>query len=96
MKLYEHLDLLGKKVEDRVTRFKGVVSSVCFDLYGCIQVSVNPGVMEDGRLGDQAWFDITRLRVVSNEQVMELPDFIAGAIADGKRGPAEKPRFSKA
>jgi hypothetical protein len=95
MKVYEHLELLGKKVEDRVTGFKGVVASVSFDLYGCIQAVVNPGMGKDGKLGEQTWFDIARLKVMSDKPVMAPPDFIVGVIADGKSGPAEKPQFGK-
>ena len=36
----KHLDLLGRKVEDKVTGIKGVVTSVSFDLYGCIQAVI--------------------------------------------------------
>ena len=32
-----HLELLGQKVEDKVTGFRGVVTTISFDLYGCIQ-----------------------------------------------------------
>lgn len=52
--LKKHLDLLGMRVEDRVTGFRGVVSSVGFDLYGCIQAIVNPGQDKDGKLMEAA------------------------------------------
>lgn len=95
MKVYEHLELLGQKVEDRVTGFKGVVTSLSFDLYGCIQAIVHPGMGEDGKLAECNWFDVNRLKVLSKKPVMAVPDFIQGAIAEGKKGPAEKPRFMK-
>ncbi len=38
----EHLCKLGLKAEDMVTGFKGVVSTVSFDLYGCIQAVLTP------------------------------------------------------
>ena len=41
--------LLGRRAEDRVTGFKGVVSSACFDLYGCIQLGVTPAAGADGK-----------------------------------------------
>lgn len=90
-----HLDLLGMKVEDKVTGLKGVVTSVTFDLYGCVQAIVNPGLGADGKQVDQAWFDVSRLVVKSEVRVMELPNYDAGYIAEGLKGPAEKPKFFK-
>lgn len=79
------------KVEDRVTGFKGVVASVSFDLYGCVQAIVNPGTDKDGKPKDSHWFDVNRLRVTSKSPVMERPNFDFGAVAEGWKGPAEKP-----
>jgi hypothetical protein len=101
----KHLDMLGMVVEDRVTGFRGVVTSVGFDLYGCIQAIVNPGLDKDGRIGDQHWFDIGRLKLADGEDgeepVMTRPDFDFDsadgkkAIAEGHKGSAERPRFMK-
>ena len=91
----KHLQLLGMKVEDRVTGFKGVVASVSFDLYGCIQAVVNPGLTKEGKLGDSQWFDVNRLQVKSSKPVMKVPDFVTGPQADGDQGPAERPAFLK-
>lgn len=94
----KHLNFLGLRVEDRVTGFKGVVSTVGFDLYGCIQAVVNPGTDADGKLRDSQWFDIGRLRVCDEAPVMPRPTFewTPQAIADGRKGPAERPAFHKA
>lgn len=91
IKVKDHLAILGKGVIDKVTGFKGVAVSVSFDLYGCIQVVINPG-MSDGKLGESQWFDIARLRIVEHVPVMNVPDYEFGDIADGNHGPAEKPR----
>lgn len=92
VKLKKHLDLLGLRVEDRVTGFKGVVATVGFDLYGCIQAIVNPGIGKDGKLQESQWFDVNRLRVTSNEQVMARPEFewTPQVIAEAGKGPAER------
>ncbi len=92
----KHIAMLGLKVEDKVTGFKGVVSSVSFDLYGCVQTVVNPGLGADGKLGDSQWFDIARLKVLDSKPVMAVPDFLVGAQAEGRQGAADKPAFSKA
>jgi hypothetical protein len=91
----QHLNLLGLRVRDRVSGFEGVVASVCFDLYGCIQAIVHPGLQADGKLGDQSWFDVNRLEIVSDAPVMNRPNFEFGEVAKGNKGAAEKPAFGK-
>jgi len=85
MERQELMELLGMKVVDKVTEFKGVVTSISFDLYGCIQVLVSPGTDEQGKYRDSRWFDTQRLRVTSKKPVMERPNF------EGEKGPVEKP-----
>jgi hypothetical protein len=92
----QHLDKLGLRVKDKVTGYTGVVTSVAFDLYGCIVALVNPGTDETGKIKDSQWFDINRLEVLDPEPVMERPNFDFGPVAEGKKGAAEKPAFGKA
>lgn len=84
------IDLLGYKATDKVTGFQGVISSVCFDLYGCVQAALTP-LAKDGTVPDGRWFDVQRL-VVSTNRVMTPPDFDARAAtpAEYDSGPAEK------
>jgi hypothetical protein len=92
MNIQKHLGLLGLRVEDKVTGFKGVVTSLCFDLYGCIQALVHPGLDKEGKHVDQAWLDVGRLTVTKNTPVMDRPNYDFGPQAEGKKGPAEKPK----
>ncbi len=92
----KHMALLGLRVEDRVTGMKGVVASISFDLYGCVQAIVNPGLGKDGKLSDQIWFDVSRLKVLDKKPVMQVPDFEYGPQAEGLQGAAEKPKTWKA
>lgn len=89
--IQKHLGLLGHRVIDRVTGFAGVVDSIMFDLYGCIQATVNPGLDKEKKQMDSRWFDVSRLEVVSKKPVMTQPDFWAGPVAEGDHGPADKP-----
>ncbi len=91
----ECINLLGMKAEDRVTGFKGVITSISFDLYGCIQALLNPGIDKDGKVKDQCWFDIGRLESKGKEPVMRRPDFQSIEIPKWDKGPAEKPKFNK-
>jgi hypothetical protein len=86
----KHLGLIGLMVKDKVTGLTGVVQSVEFDLYGCIQASVTPKANKDGKIPDARWFDVARLKVLNPKPVMRTPDFEFGPDAEGKRGPAEK------
>lgn len=96
--LLKHLNLLGLRVEDKVTGFKGVVATVSFDLYGCIQAVVNPGANSEGTLRDSQWFDVGRLKVTNDEPVMDRPTFAwtPELLAAGGKGPAERPTSCKA
>jgi len=91
MEIRKHLKLLGLKVQDRVTGMKGVVASVSFDLYGCVQAVVNCGLDKDGKPKDSHYYDVARLKVLDKKPVMEPPNFDFGPQAEGKRGAAEKP-----
>jgi len=86
-----HLKILGHKVECRVTGLKGIASSICFDLYGCIQVAVTPMANKDGKLDSGHWLDISRLKKTSAKPVMQIPNYEWGIQAEGRQGCAEKP-----
>lgn len=81
------LSLFGKKCSDKVTGFTGIISSISMDLYGCVQVVLTPPVNKKGEIQDSRWFDVSRLQIISNDPVMEVPEF------NIKKGPAEKPLF---
>jgi hypothetical protein len=84
-----HVSMLGKKAKDRITGFAGVVSSVGFDLYGCIQAVLSPPVDKDGKSQDGRWFDVNRLEIVDETRVMRVPLYAHPATF--AHGPAEKP-----
>jgi hypothetical protein len=87
----EHLKILGMKVIDVVTGFTGIATSLSFDLYGCIQVIITPGIKETGESIEGRWFDISRLEILDHEPIMPGNDYSSGYVAKGKKGPAEKP-----
>lgn len=87
----KHIALLGMKVEDKVTEFKGIVTLMSFDLYGCIQAVVTPPITKNQTKEDGQWFDISRIKILSKKRVMDIPNFESGAIAEGEKGAAMKP-----
>ncbi len=86
-----HVALLGKTAKDRVTGFQGVVITVAFDLFGCVQAVLRPAADKDGKLNDAHYFDVNRLEIVDEKRVMPVPAFAAQP-AEHKHGPAERPR----
>lgn len=87
----QHLELLGYRVRDKVTQFEGTVTSVSFDLYGCVQLIINPGLDKDGKPQESQWFDAKRIETTSNAPVIPVPIF-ADIPKGSEQGPAEKPR----
>lgn len=72
----EHLQLLGHRVSDKVTKFKGVVISISFDLYGCIVADVRPEELgENGKVQQGYWLDVNRLVKKSKKPLMKQPSF---------------------
>ena len=73
----EVVDLLGKKVKDKMSGFTDYISNVCFDLYGCIQVIINPAKLdkESQYLNNSGWVDLNRIEILKGKRIMEHPDF---------------------
>lgn len=89
--LQKAVALLGLKKQDQVTGFKGMVSSVCFDAYGCIQAVLTPEATPDGKVPDGHWYDVKRLVDTSEgeKRIFPAPDFTG--VFGQENGPAEKP-----
>ena len=86
----KHIEMLGFKGKDKVTGYSGTITSVKFDLYGCIQAAVTPVYGgTDGKYPAGTWFDVTRIKITGKKPVMNMPDFGKGYVSDGKKGAAE-------
>jgi hypothetical protein len=85
MSINSLLDVLGRRATDKVTGFVGTVTSVSFDLYGCIQCIVVPPATKDAP-SEGRWFDLKRLNLES-QRVMPVPSFAVGS----EPGPEDKP-----
>jgi len=99
MSAQDYIDMLGKKGKDKITSFQGVVASISFDLYGCIQAVLSPPLDKDGKPVDGRWFDVHRVEITDDTRVMPVPQFLAptqpanfGATPQQHtHGPADKP-----
>lgn len=88
----KHLTLLGLPVKDKVTDYEGIVNSVCFDLFGCIQADVRPKKLgKDGQMQTGVWIDINRLIVLDTTPLMKRPNYHYSPLAEGEQGAADKP-----
>jgi len=83
----EHLKLLGSVMRDKVTGITGMVDSISFDAYGCVQASLRPKALKDGTLTDGRWFDVKRLEN-AGKRIMQPPPILP---AGEEIGPADKP-----
>lgn len=63
---------LGRRGKDKITGFKGTITSEHHYLTGCTQYGLVPDVKEDGSLGQTEYFDITRVEVYDDP--IEVPD----------------------
>jgi len=88
--MHEYLELLGYEVKDSVTKWTGVVVSVTFDLYGCVQCYCMPKADKTGKVGEGNWFDHKRLTKVSNKRVMAVPQWPGEKITRAVRVGAER------
>lgn len=88
----ETLDLLGYRMRDKITGLEGVITSVCFDLYGCVQAALHPGLNKENQPAEQHWFDIARLEKLETYRVMQPPAIGSSPAASYDQGPAEKPK----
>ena len=71
-----HLELLGLKAEDKVTKLKGIITCLSFDLYGCVQIVLTPEVdSKSGKKEDGHWLDVNRITLKSKKPVMKRPEF---------------------
>ena len=87
----KYVQMLGMHGTDMVTGFRGTITSVCFDLYGCIQFILTPKSKED-KIPDSSWFDANRVLVSATKpRVMDAPDFENQSIAKAEKGCAIKP-----
>jgi hypothetical protein len=84
------LDKLGHRARDLVTGREGVITSVCFDLYGCVQILLHPGLNDKGESREQQWYDEKRMELLSEKRVLEPPAY-AQMLAAAVIGAAEKP-----
>ncbi len=90
----QYIEVLGCAATDRVTGARGILTSVSFDLYGCLQYVIQPPHTPDGKPSDGRWFDKCRLDIDRRKgrgAGIRPPDFDLPPYSDGFKGAADKP-----
>lgn len=92
------LGKLGLYGRDRVHGDEGYITSIGFDLYGCLQLLISPVGQTDVDKRKSYWYDESRIQIdTAKERVMPVPaqfleqPAIERAAPAAMRGPAEKP-----
>ena len=91
MRYEQVVNMLGYKAKDKITGTEGIITSICFDLYGCIQAILTKQNRDEDK-SSFGWIDINRLKIISKKRIMEHPGFERKLSAPKEaHGPAEKP-----
>lgn len=69
---------LGDEVKDKVTGFKGVVTSKTFFLNGCIQVGISAPLTKDGKMGESWNIDESQIEVTVTKKVKVKEKSVGG------------------
>jgi hypothetical protein len=57
----------GKRANDKVTGFEGIITAKAVYMYGCTQYLITPKVDKDGKKADGEWFDEGRIKILKKE-----------------------------
>ena len=70
----KNLNLLGYQAVDVITKKKGIITSMSFDVSGCIQALIVP---KQNKGEDKSfWVDTKRLKNISKKPIMTPPNFL--------------------
>jgi hypothetical protein len=67
MKPYRH-DLLGRLVEDEITRLRGVVVEESYAIDGTCSVRIQPRVTHDGKPAESTWISSDRVKRMPGDE----------------------------
>lgn len=81
---------LGDEVVDIITGFQGVVTGKTTYINGCVQFSVRPKVLKDGKMIDLEWIDDKRLKIIN-----EASGALAEMTNTARGGPQDTPKELK-
>ena len=59
---------MGCQAQDKITHFKGMITSICKYITGCDRILLTPKCGKDGKSSDGNWFDINRLDIIKGKK----------------------------
>lgn len=57
---------LGKKAQDKITGFSGILTARCEFLTGCNRYCIQPTKLKDGKPIDSIYFDEAQIEIISD------------------------------
>lgn len=66
--------MLGKRAQDKITGFTGVIVGHIEYLTGCNQYGIAPPVDKDGKVQQTEWFDESRITVLGEGPTLGIPE----------------------
>ena len=64
------MDMLGRKVRDKITGFTGTATGYVSYITGCNQVLVAPQVKDDGSMLCSEWIDEQRIETLQSPRIV--------------------------
>lgn len=92
------IQMLGKRVKDKISGFKGIAIEKIEYLNGCIQYKIQPRVKENGKFIEGQWFDEQQLTVFKTVEKKKTTKLFKGYSMTGDTGgpgPDSTPDFGK-
>lgn len=77
----------GDEAKDKVTGFKGLITSMHAYIDGCIQFGLSPPVDKNGEIRDTLQFDSARIMIVKKAKVEVNADPTGGPMGPGTSEP---------
>jgi hypothetical protein len=81
----DHVVELGDLVQDRVSGFTGIATSLTEYLNGCRRVQISPKVKDDNSLDNERYFDEPQLKVIESQAFKRVENSSEGARPGGPR-----------
>lgn len=79
------MEILGKKVKDKITKCEGIAIAKCTYLNGCIQYSIQREVTDSGEIPKEIWVDEQDIEITSKEKIIKD---VVGNIIENRGGGA--------
>jgi len=85
---------LGDRVQDTVTKFKGIAMARAVWLYGCDRIAVHPQELDkEGGIAEALWFDEPQLKIIKKNAVGSKSGGTKPEKKTGGPGPTPSKRF---